>query len=75
MKLIDEKLVMNDGTAYGANCGIIGLNTYDNCIYEGFDGILNKFDEYGDIIELPREHRMEIAEYMITAWTEYKDSL
>ena len=63
MKMIDYEPVMDDGTKYYANGGIIGLGP-DLCISEGYDGgIDNSWSP------IPPAHRKEIAAYMIEQWT------
>ena len=58
----NDDVIMDDGTRYSANGGVIGLSPSLE-IYEGYDG---GFDDYGNKLTL--EHRKELAAYMVLQW-------
>lgn len=69
MKIEGDKIFMNDGTEYDANCGIIGLSPKclqpdGNCVYQGYDGQVGW--------DLSKKHAVEIADYMIDLWNKFK---
>lgn len=67
MKVDGDMLVMDDGTPYYANGGIVGLDPWLD-ITEGYDGGISNFDANPDTGDLPEAHRKEIAAYMIQLW-------
>lgn len=63
MRIVDDELVMEDGTRYYANNGIVGIDG-ELRMFEGYDGGL------GDVTDA---HRREIAVHMIERWTRVRD--
>jgi hypothetical protein len=67
MQIVNDTIIMDDGTKYQANCGIIGIGMDDEfglTLHEGYDGGL----------EVAPRHRAELADYMIAQWQAFKDS-
>ena len=70
MKIISEenKIIFSNGKEVYANLGIIGLSP-NNEIYYGYDGSLdNDFESEN----FSNEDRIELADYMVERWQEYK---
>jgi hypothetical protein len=60
VKVKDDDLIYDDGTVDYANNGIIGLGP-EGKLYGGYDGGLR---------DASPAHLAELAEYMVTRWTE-----
>jgi hypothetical protein len=71
MRVERSSLIMDDGTEYHANGGIVGLDPYLE-ISRGYDGSLTDWEN--DDGKLPFAHRLELADYMIALWTKYKEA-
>lgn len=69
MQIVDDRVIMQDGTEYTANGGIIGLTRSDGEweVTEGFDGGFPPL--WGQTLSVT--HRVELAEYMVELWTQY----
>jgi hypothetical protein len=64
VRIQGDDVILDDGTIYYANNGIIGIDPRLS-ITEGYDG--------GFSYSLTKAHRREIAEYMISLWTRVRD--
>jgi hypothetical protein len=73
MRVEGDRLIMDDGTKYYANVGIVGLSPKLE-ISEGYDGGIMDWENDEDEGKLPLKHRLELAEYMIALWTKYKEA-
>lgn len=72
MKIAKDKIEFSDGATDYANCGIIGLAP-DGDIYQGYDGSLYAEHMEGEIQQLSKIQRIELSEYMISAWQKVKE--
>ena len=54
-----------------ANCGIIGLGP-ELEVFEGYDGDFDCFVKPGESSALTKEERIELADYMIGLWQQFK---
>jgi len=70
---IGYNAIMEDGTAYFAPYGVIGLDPKGTSIAGSFDPCDCSGTRIDDSI--PLGHRVEIAEYMMRAWDEYRSRL
>jgi hypothetical protein len=65
-----DLLTFSTGKSVFANCGILGIRKDDDgghiYIYEGYDGHLSDED-------LTKIERIELADFVIGLWTEYKE--
>ena len=64
MRRDGDETIFSTGKRVYAHCGIIGLDS-DLNTYEGYDG---GFEDN----KLTSEEKLELANYMIAAWNEYK---
>jgi hypothetical protein len=70
MKVEEDELVFSTGRRFYANKGIVGLSPNLE-ISEGYDGgIEDKWCEPPRV--LTRAEKVELADYMIALWTEYR---
>ena len=53
------------GETLYVNQSIIGISVDDLCLYEGYDGMIAEE-------QLSKKEKIEIAEYMIAVWSDYK---
>lgn len=60
------------GRTFDANRSIIGINPLLE-ISEGYDGHIVFEDEDYNELELTKEERTELADYMIKLWQEFKN--
>jgi hypothetical protein len=63
----DEKkyeFTLTTGKIFSAYCGYIGINP-EFSLSEGYDGLL-------DYISFTQQEKIEIADYMINLWNDYK---
>jgi len=73
-----DQFVMDDGTMILANCGIIGLGP-ELTVHEGYDGDIHEVDLHENlegldwIDEATPETKKELADFMISRWTQYKE--
>lgn len=77
MKIVKDEILFTTGTVKNANKGIIGLSP-DLCVYEGYDGPFHQphEDYMGDAYdELLVTEQIELAEYMIKSWEEFKSKV
>lgn len=73
MKIEDEVAIFSTGKMRCANNGIIGLSP-EMDVYEGYDGWFyeREVDDYfGEA--LTKAEQIELADYMIDAWSKFKE--
>ncbi len=82
MKIEGDDIFLSSGKQLDVHCGILGLAREDNrlLITEGFDGYVDHYCfscEEGTCTKstLTPEEKIEVADYMIAMWQEYKDSV
>ena len=75
MKIDGDKVIFSTGKEKDANNGIIGLSPKYN-VTEGYDGGFHSpkdsWESDEDYDGLNIEERIELAEYMIERWKEFK---
>jgi len=64
MKIEGDDVIFSNGKVKYANCGIIGISP-DGNVTEGYDGGFTIMTD---------EERVELADYMINTWQEFKDN-
>jgi len=68
MKIEGDEVIFSTGTRVQANDGVIGISSPDEYgwdVREGYDGHLGSDN-------LTKEEKVELAEYMICLWQEFK---
>ncbi len=72
MEIKGDDLIFSSGTIVKANRGIIGLTRHGD-LTEGYDSGLwrGDMDEYDEIVFTPEE-RVELANYMLVKWEEFR---
>jgi hypothetical protein len=63
INVADDEVVMDDGTIYYFNCGIIGTSPV-GFIFGGYDSE----------VTVNPEHKRELAKYMVDLWTKVLNS-
>ena len=78
MKIEGDDVIFSTGTIKRANRGIIGLG-HDKTISEGYDGDLHSpkqdWQDDDDYEGLSKDEQIELADYMIKRWEEFKASI
>ena len=64
-------MILKTGRAVEANCGLISINS-DFSIREGYDGYIHGLENWTDN-PYTKEEKIELADYMIGLWTQYKE--
>jgi hypothetical protein len=76
MQIIGDKVVFSTGKEKYANLGIIGLSPRME-VSEGYDGGFHRAREDwmddDDYDGLTREEQIELADYMISAWSKFRE--
>ena len=67
MKVREDTIILSTGKEIYVNCGIIGLSEKLDTMSGGYDDTIDVFNE------LTKEEYIEICDYMIKLWKEYKD--
>ena len=62
-----DDFTLSTGKKISANCSILGISP-DLELHEGYDGTI-------DESELAPKEKLEIAEYAISLWQEYKEKI
>ncbi len=74
MILDNDKFILSTGKSFAAYENVIGLSPGKNNLYEGYDGTIDH--ENWDVeSRLTKEEKLEIAEFMIHAWINYKHTI
>jgi hypothetical protein len=75
MKIDGDRVIFSSGREKYANNGIIGLSP-DMEVTEGYDGGFHQPHEdwMDDNSSLTREEQIELADYMIEAWSKFRKS-
>ena len=80
MKIHDDDFILSTGKIIDSHCGILGMNYEAKKITYGYDGNLWSFD-YAEDLEitdrhyLTKEELIEISDYMIAKWNEFKSNV
>ena len=62
-----DDFILSTGKVISANCSILGISP-ELDLHEGYDGTINEED-------LTPQEKLEVAEYAISLWQEYKDKI
>lgn len=78
MEIDGNKVLFSTGREKNAHGGIIGLSP-DMQVTDGYDGEFYRpkeswmdDDDYSEYVRLTPEERVELADYMITAWKRFR---
>jgi len=69
VKIDGNYIVMDNGTRFYAFSGCLGLDHDPLRITYGYDGWVGEFD----LDQMRAEHKREIADFMITLWTTFRE--
>lgn len=79
MKVNGDNIIFSDDHTTYANAGIIGLGPKPDkgkwVIYDGYDGLIDGYDEYYMDDKLTAKHRLELSDYMIALWQQFKEEI
>jgi len=74
MKIDGDKVIFSSGRKAYSNGGIIGLSP-DGDIYEGYDGYFHLKMNSEEDDSLTKDELIDLADYMIERWKEFRKEL